>query len=234
MNDGSLCKQKSVPCKKEGSTIENTQCGGAKSVDVYLGSSYKGSKSDCQIVGPIILVRLIHTNPSPRASTTLVSTATHQSHTLLLLPRLHQRSLPLPRPLPRLFLPHQLSSLLPLLLNRLLLLQLQPDLATEDTAVRVARLHKLRKSRLLPSRPQPPRPSSSPLRHHSQTALSLLLLQPTRPPLSLPQARRAVLLIRFRLLRLSSLLHPRRAPLPAAMAATATPAVLLPPQLQVL
>jgi hypothetical protein len=49
MNDGSLCKQKSVPCKKEGSTIENTQCGGAKSVDVYLGSSYKGEESDCQI-----------------------------------------------------------------------------------------------------------------------------------------------------------------------------------------
>lgn len=49
MNDGSICKQKSVPCKKEGSTIQNTQCGGAKSVDVYLGSSYKGSKSSCQI-----------------------------------------------------------------------------------------------------------------------------------------------------------------------------------------
>jgi hypothetical protein len=46
--DGSLCKQKSVPCKKDGNTIENTQCGGAKSVDVYLGSSYKGEK-DCGI-----------------------------------------------------------------------------------------------------------------------------------------------------------------------------------------
>ncbi|EAT90718.2 hypothetical protein HBH56_190240 [Parastagonospora nodorum] len=45
--DGSLCKQKSVPCKKEGSTVENTQCGGAKSVEVYLGGSYKGEKSDC-------------------------------------------------------------------------------------------------------------------------------------------------------------------------------------------
>jgi hypothetical protein len=49
MNDGSSCKQKSVPCKKDGSTIENTQCGGAKTVDVYLGSNYKGSKSECEI-----------------------------------------------------------------------------------------------------------------------------------------------------------------------------------------
>jgi hypothetical protein len=49
MNDGSLCKQKHVPCKKDGSTIQNTQCGGAKSVDVYLGSRYKGEKSECEI-----------------------------------------------------------------------------------------------------------------------------------------------------------------------------------------
>jgi hypothetical protein len=49
MNDGSLCKQKSVPCKKDGSTIQNTQCGGAKTVDVYLGSRFQGSQSECQI-----------------------------------------------------------------------------------------------------------------------------------------------------------------------------------------
>ncbi|KAH7401101.1 hypothetical protein DE146DRAFT_718242 [Phaeosphaeria sp. MPI-PUGE-AT-0046c] len=49
MTDGSKCKHKSVPCKKDGSTIQNTQCGGAKSVDVYLGSKYKGEKSECQI-----------------------------------------------------------------------------------------------------------------------------------------------------------------------------------------
>jgi hypothetical protein len=49
MTDGSLCKQKQVPCKKDGSTIQNTQCGGAKSVDVYLGSRYQGEKSDCEI-----------------------------------------------------------------------------------------------------------------------------------------------------------------------------------------
>jgi hypothetical protein len=49
MNDGSICRQKSVPCKKDGSTIENTQCGGAQSVDVYLGSRYQGQKSDCEI-----------------------------------------------------------------------------------------------------------------------------------------------------------------------------------------
>lgn len=49
MGDGSLCKQKSVPCKKEGNTIQNTQCGGATSVEVYLGSQYQGKQSDCQI-----------------------------------------------------------------------------------------------------------------------------------------------------------------------------------------
>ncbi|KAF2032312.1 hypothetical protein EK21DRAFT_109983 [Setomelanomma holmii] len=49
MTDGSVCQQKSVPCKKEGNTIENTQCGGAKSVDVYLGSKYQGGESECQI-----------------------------------------------------------------------------------------------------------------------------------------------------------------------------------------
>lgn len=49
MTDGSLCKHKSVPCKKDGTTVQNTQCGGAKSVDVYLGNKYKGDKSECQI-----------------------------------------------------------------------------------------------------------------------------------------------------------------------------------------
>jgi hypothetical protein len=49
MNDGSKCQQKHVPCKKDGSTIQNTQCGGAKSVDVYLGSRYQGDKSSCEI-----------------------------------------------------------------------------------------------------------------------------------------------------------------------------------------
>ncbi|OAL43223.1 hypothetical protein IQ07DRAFT_524565 [Pyrenochaeta sp. DS3sAY3a] len=48
MTDGSKCKQYS-PCSASGSTIKNTQCGGAKSVDVYLGSHYKGGKSECQI-----------------------------------------------------------------------------------------------------------------------------------------------------------------------------------------
>lgn len=33
--DGSVCKQLAVPCKKAGSTIKNSQCGGAKKVDVF-------------------------------------------------------------------------------------------------------------------------------------------------------------------------------------------------------
>ncbi|KAF1842523.1 uncharacterized protein K460DRAFT_186767 [Cucurbitaria berberidis CBS 394.84] len=48
MTDGSKCKSYS-PCSAGGSTIKNTQCGGAKSVDVYLGAHYKGEKKECEI-----------------------------------------------------------------------------------------------------------------------------------------------------------------------------------------
>ncbi|KAF2872013.1 hypothetical protein BDV95DRAFT_628464 [Massariosphaeria phaeospora] len=48
MPDNSICKQKS-PCKKEGSTIYNTQCGGATSVDVYLGDHDQPDRKDCEI-----------------------------------------------------------------------------------------------------------------------------------------------------------------------------------------
>ncbi|KAL5398480.1 hypothetical protein PMIN06_011785 [Paraphaeosphaeria minitans] len=47
MKDGSICKQR-ASCKKEGTTVQNTQCGGAQSVDVYLGSSSQG-KDNCGI-----------------------------------------------------------------------------------------------------------------------------------------------------------------------------------------
>ncbi|KAG9379567.1 CFEM multi-domain protein [Pyrenophora tritici-repentis] len=48
MEDGSKCKQLGS-CSAGGSTLQNTQCGGAKSVDVYLGSHYKGDKDSCEI-----------------------------------------------------------------------------------------------------------------------------------------------------------------------------------------
>lgn len=48
MGDGSLCKSRHS-CSQGGTTLKNTQCGGAKSVDVYLGSHYKGDKSECEI-----------------------------------------------------------------------------------------------------------------------------------------------------------------------------------------
>ncbi|CAN9140114.1 unnamed protein product [Alternaria alternata] len=48
MEDGSLCKQH-TSCSAGGSTLQNTQCGGAKSVEVYLGSHYKGEKESCEI-----------------------------------------------------------------------------------------------------------------------------------------------------------------------------------------
>ncbi|KAK3203488.1 hypothetical protein GRF29_112g1448953 [Pseudopithomyces chartarum] len=47
MKDGSICKQR-TSCKKEGTTVQNTQCGGAESVDVYLGHSSEG-RDDCEI-----------------------------------------------------------------------------------------------------------------------------------------------------------------------------------------
>ena len=47
MKDGSICKQR-ASCKKEGTTVTNTQCGGAQSVDVYLGNSSEG-REDCEI-----------------------------------------------------------------------------------------------------------------------------------------------------------------------------------------
>lgn len=47
MEDGSKCKQV-APCKSSGSTIQNTQCGGAKSVEVYLPKHDKSDK-ECEI-----------------------------------------------------------------------------------------------------------------------------------------------------------------------------------------
>ncbi|ENI05214.1 hypothetical protein COCC4DRAFT_72300 [Bipolaris maydis ATCC 48331] len=48
MEDGSICKQLGS-CSAGGSTLQNTQCGGAKSVDVYLGSHYQGDQDSCEI-----------------------------------------------------------------------------------------------------------------------------------------------------------------------------------------
>ncbi|KAI8937080.1 hypothetical protein NX059_006297 [Plenodomus lindquistii] len=48
MGDGSTCKQY-TKCSQGGTTVKNTQCGGAKSVDVYLGKHFKGEKESCEI-----------------------------------------------------------------------------------------------------------------------------------------------------------------------------------------
>ncbi|XP_014560499.1 hypothetical protein COCVIDRAFT_89027 [Bipolaris victoriae FI3] len=48
MQDGSICKQRGS-CSAGGSTLQNTQCGGAKSVDIYLGSHHKGDQDSCEI-----------------------------------------------------------------------------------------------------------------------------------------------------------------------------------------
>ncbi|OBT90731.1 hypothetical protein VE02_00611 [Pseudogymnoascus sp. 03VT05] len=46
--DNSVCKQKSH-CKSTGTTVENTQCGGAKDVTVVYPKPAKGGKSSCSI-----------------------------------------------------------------------------------------------------------------------------------------------------------------------------------------
>ncbi|KAF2852386.1 hypothetical protein T440DRAFT_467071 [Plenodomus tracheiphilus IPT5] len=48
MDDGKTCKQYAT-CAQGGTTLTNTQCGGAKYVDVYLSHHYKGEKSSCEI-----------------------------------------------------------------------------------------------------------------------------------------------------------------------------------------
>ncbi|KAF2191361.1 hypothetical protein K469DRAFT_534632, partial [Zopfia rhizophila CBS 207.26] len=48
MPDNSVCKHV-ASCKKEGTTVKNTQCGGAKSVEVYLGNHNQKGKEDCEI-----------------------------------------------------------------------------------------------------------------------------------------------------------------------------------------
>ncbi|CAI6340638.1 unnamed protein product [Periconia digitata] len=49
MGDGSTCKQTQA-CSKSGTTVKNTQCGGAKEVEVHFkGSSGKEKKEKCEI-----------------------------------------------------------------------------------------------------------------------------------------------------------------------------------------
>ncbi|KAF2006932.1 hypothetical protein P154DRAFT_517384 [Amniculicola lignicola CBS 123094] len=48
MPDKSICKHV-APCKKDGTVVQNTQCGGAESVDVYLGDHDEPDKEDCEI-----------------------------------------------------------------------------------------------------------------------------------------------------------------------------------------
>ncbi|KAF2268120.1 hypothetical protein CC78DRAFT_36891 [Lojkania enalia] len=49
MPDNSICKH-TVPCKKDGTIVENTQCGGAKEVEVYLGDHKQDDQEgDCEI-----------------------------------------------------------------------------------------------------------------------------------------------------------------------------------------
>jgi hypothetical protein len=48
MPDGGTCKQ-TTSCKKEGTTVQNTQCGGAREVEVYLGNHGQKDRDDCEI-----------------------------------------------------------------------------------------------------------------------------------------------------------------------------------------
>jgi hypothetical protein len=58
MGDGSTCKQRS-PCSSQGSTVKNTQCGGAKNVTIVYPSGQSGDKipkasSTCGVSIPTI------------------------------------------------------------------------------------------------------------------------------------------------------------------------------------
>ncbi|KAL1800447.1 hypothetical protein ACET3X_000789 [Alternaria dauci] len=68
MEDGSLCKHY-TSCSAGGSTLQNTQCGGAKSVEIYLGSHYEGEKDSCEIgfhnIGFDCNAETPYTTPSP-------------------------------------------------------------------------------------------------------------------------------------------------------------------------
>ncbi|OCK79289.1 hypothetical protein K432DRAFT_383214 [Lepidopterella palustris CBS 459.81] len=73
MDDGSTCKQV-ASCEEEGTIVKNTQCGGAKSVQVYLGG--KAEKSSCEIG-----IHSIGFDCSSASSSALVSTATPYAST---------------------------------------------------------------------------------------------------------------------------------------------------------
>ncbi|KAF2733087.1 hypothetical protein EJ04DRAFT_524739 [Polyplosphaeria fusca] len=48
MPDQSICKHE-VPCSAGGSVVQNTQCGGAQGVEVYLGEHKQPNRDDCEI-----------------------------------------------------------------------------------------------------------------------------------------------------------------------------------------
>ncbi|OBT92975.1 hypothetical protein VE01_08580 [Pseudogymnoascus verrucosus] len=64
--DNSICKQKSS-CKKTGTTVKNTQCGGAKDVTVVYPKPAKGGKKSCSI--GIHSIGFDCPNPTATAST---------------------------------------------------------------------------------------------------------------------------------------------------------------------
>ncbi|OBT49872.1 hypothetical protein VE04_09499 [Pseudogymnoascus sp. 24MN13] len=64
--DNSICKQKSS-CKKTGTTVKNTQCGGAKDVTVVYPKPAKGGKASCSI--GIHSIGFDCPNPTATAST---------------------------------------------------------------------------------------------------------------------------------------------------------------------
>ncbi|EHA45872.1 adhesin protein Mad1 [Pyricularia oryzae 70-15] len=67
MPDGSTCRQRS-PCKKSGSTIKNTQCGGAKGVTIVYPPQPNKPKKDCGITVTSVSFDCSTRPPKPTSS----------------------------------------------------------------------------------------------------------------------------------------------------------------------
>src|ERR1700760_2517761 len=81
MPDGSTCKH-TASCSSEGTTVENTQCGGARSVSFQMPPSSGSGKSECDAgIHSIGFDCNSQTTSSSSSSTTTTTTTTSTSPT---------------------------------------------------------------------------------------------------------------------------------------------------------
>lgn len=78
MGDGSTCKQRSS-CSSQGSTVKNTQCGGAKNVTIVYPSGQSGGKIPSASSTCGVSIPTVSFDCSSASSTTTKYTQTHSS-----------------------------------------------------------------------------------------------------------------------------------------------------------